>query len=91
VTTTDPAERLLLDWQQEIRISNRDKKLMLDAALAAAYQRGQTDERERQIAVRKDWGTLPHGEFHQKYGTLARDLHLLPSNCSCRECQMWAT
>jgi hypothetical protein len=67
---------LIEDWTERI--------LAIEAEAAA-------QERERQISVRKDWGSLPHGEFHTKYGNLARKLYLLPTNCTCRDCQMWSS
>lgn len=60
-------------------------------AILAIEAEARAAEREYQRTVRKDWGTLPHGEFHEKYGRLDRDLYLLPANCGCRECQMWSS
>ncbi len=64
---------------------------VLCLAILRIEAEARADEREYQAAVRKDWGTMPHGEFRQKYGGLDRALYLLPANCSCRECQMWSS
>jgi len=95
--TTEAGRRLGVDVEQELGVQFKSADayhgwLATANALASAIEaEARAAEREYQVAVRKDWGTLPHGEFRQKYGGLDRALYLLPTNCSCRECQMWAS
>ena len=81
------------DWADELIAALRDLgyEVRPIADIRDIEREAAAQERERQIAVRKDWGSLPHGEFYEKYGNLAKDLYLLPTNCGCPDCRLWAS
>ena len=83
---TTKTGRALSEWNR-----GRGGGYVSDEEIAAIEREAAALERERQIAVRKDWGSLPHGEFYEKYGNLAKDLYLLPTNCGCPDCRLWAS
>jgi hypothetical protein len=57
----------------------------LDAALAEERRL----ERERMQAMRLDYRTMPHAEFPIKWPDWRDYEEVLPTSCSCRECQLW--